>query len=121
MKAWGYKLRGYDATYDKASFDVRVRYEDDESCVLEILEINSGITFIVELENESQIYEQINLQKAEKGRAENPYRSSRKQGFTKASSGVFVALGSASRDRKYSVYDKRHDKSMPGCNSQSRF
>ena len=48
MRAEGYRLKGYDATYEKALFDVRSK-ANKEICVLEISEINSGTTFVVEL------------------------------------------------------------------------
>lgn len=50
MKASGYKLNGYDATYEKALFDVRNK-SNGHNHILEITELNSGITFLVETEN----------------------------------------------------------------------
>lgn len=54
MTVGGYKLRGYDATYEKCFFDVRTNLTD-KSCVLEILDNNSGITFILELDKDDKI------------------------------------------------------------------
>ena len=51
MKAEGYKLNGYDATYEKTLFDVKSK-ANKEICVLEVLDINSGITFVVELKKD---------------------------------------------------------------------
>lgn len=45
----GYKLNGYDATYEKATFLVRTRYRDNKTIIKEITETNSGITFIYEV------------------------------------------------------------------------
>lgn len=46
MKCEGYKLSGYDATYRKALFDVRDRGDN----VIEIEDVNGGITFILDLD-----------------------------------------------------------------------
>ena len=48
----GYKLNGYDATYERATFSVRKRYEDKHKIIREITELNSGITFIYEVKKE---------------------------------------------------------------------
>ena len=53
MKVTGYKLRGYDAVYEKTVFDIQSK-EDDKSRVLEITDINSGMTFIVALDKPSK-------------------------------------------------------------------
>ena len=48
----GYKLNGYDATYEKATFSVRKRDEDRRKIINEVTELNSGITFIYEVKKE---------------------------------------------------------------------
>ena len=48
MIVGGYKLNSYNATYEKTSFDVRKGTNADNNSVLEITDINSGITFIFE-------------------------------------------------------------------------
>ena len=58
MRVGGYKLRGYDATYEKCYFDVRTNLTD-KSCVLEVFDENSGITFILELDKEHKISRQF--------------------------------------------------------------
>ena len=58
MKVGGYRLKGYDATYDKTVFDVRTNYTE-ENCVLEILELNSGVTYILELDKRSKVIQPI--------------------------------------------------------------
>lgn len=45
----GYRLNGYNATYEKAVFSVRTRHEDRKTIIKEITELNSGITFIYEI------------------------------------------------------------------------
>ena len=47
--AEGYKLNGYDATYEKATFSECTRYEDKRKIIREVTELNSGITFIYEV------------------------------------------------------------------------
>ena len=47
--AEGYKLNGYDATYEKATFSEYTRYEDKRKIIREVTELNSGITFIYEV------------------------------------------------------------------------
>lgn len=49
MIAEGYRLNGYDAKYEKTTYHVRIRYEDDEVVIHEVTEANSGITFIYEI------------------------------------------------------------------------
>ena len=44
----GYKVNGYDASYEKTNFDVRYGKNAEKNRVLEITDINSGVTFIVE-------------------------------------------------------------------------
>ena len=53
MRVTGYKLRGYDATYDKTLFDIQSK-EDDKSRVLEITDINSGVTFIIPMDKSAK-------------------------------------------------------------------
>lgn len=48
MIVGGYKLNSYNATYEKTSFDVRKGLNADKNCVLEVTDINSGLTFIFE-------------------------------------------------------------------------
>ena len=47
MKVNGYKLNGYNATYEKTLFNV-VQSGD----MLEVTDINSGVTFLLELQEE---------------------------------------------------------------------
>lgn len=42
-------MNGYDAKYEKTTYHVRIRYEDDEVVIHEVTEANSGITFIYEI------------------------------------------------------------------------
>ena len=49
MIAEGYRLNGYDAKYEKTTYHVRIRYEDNEVVIHEVTEANSGITFIYEI------------------------------------------------------------------------
>lgn len=48
MIVGGYKLKGYDATYEKTTFDVRQGVNAENNCVLEVTDISSGITYIFE-------------------------------------------------------------------------
>lgn len=50
MRIQGYKLNGYNATYERAQFDIRPGYNAEKNRVLEITDIDSGITFIFETE-----------------------------------------------------------------------
>ena len=43
MRVTGYRLKGYDATYEKTTFDVT-----SVGNILQITEINSGVTFVVD-------------------------------------------------------------------------
>ena len=54
MIVGGYKLNGYNATYEKTSFDVRKGLNADKNCVLEVTDINSGMTYIFELDNQDR-------------------------------------------------------------------
>lgn len=119
-KIEGYKLNGYDATYDKALYNIHKRYEDADVCILEIMEIHSGITFIIELEKENKEHEQyakIIKEKCREKRTQNTYWRTREQGPPERNGGVFIAVSDASRNRKRAVYAKRHDQSMPGRDS----
>ena len=54
MRAVGYKLNAYNATYEKAYFNVQEGRNASGNRVLEITEDNSGITFILEFEGEKK-------------------------------------------------------------------
>ena len=58
MKVPGYKLRGYDATYEKTTFNAKL-HTHDKSCVLEVEDVNSGLTFILDFGDKPQ-FPQIN-------------------------------------------------------------
>ena len=58
MRVAGYRLKGYDAMYEKTWFDVRGR-SDDKSCVLEISEDLSGTTYIVEIDKDSKLFKML--------------------------------------------------------------
>ena len=47
----GYKLNGYNATYEKVCFDIREGFNSEKNRVLEVMDINSGITYIFELKD----------------------------------------------------------------------
>ena len=42
-------MNGYDAKYEKTTYHVRIRYEDENVVIHEVTETNSGITFIYEI------------------------------------------------------------------------
>lgn len=48
MRVTGYRLKGYDATYERCSFDLDMHFTED-SCVLEVADDASGIAFIFEI------------------------------------------------------------------------
>jgi len=48
MLVEGYKLNGYNATYEKVLLDVKSGYNLEKNCVLEVTDTDSGITFIFE-------------------------------------------------------------------------
>ena len=50
MKCAGYRLKGYDATYERATFDIRKGQEDSKSRVLIVEDLESGIQFIIEFD-----------------------------------------------------------------------
>ena len=62
MIVGGYRLKGYDATYEKTTFDVRSKV-NGETCVLEILENLSGVTYIVELDKNNEFCRRIRKKK----------------------------------------------------------
>lgn len=51
MRVAGYRLKGYDATYEKTTFNVSQK-QTGKSRVLEVLDESSGVTFIFELEDD---------------------------------------------------------------------
>ena len=52
MRIEGYKLNGYNATYEKTYFDVKHGKSAAKNRVLEVTDINSGITFMFELQDD---------------------------------------------------------------------
>lgn len=50
MRVVGYRLNGYNATYERTNFDIRHGYNGEKNRVLEVTDIESGITFIFETE-----------------------------------------------------------------------
>lgn len=60
--AEGYKINGYNATYEKTTFNVRTRYEDKKMVIREVTEINSGITFIYEVKKNERNRKKHNRQ-----------------------------------------------------------
>lgn len=60
--AEGYKLNGYDATYEKATFSECTRYEDKRKIIREVTELNSGITFIYEVKKNERDRKKHNRQ-----------------------------------------------------------
>ena len=60
--AEGYKINGYNATYEKATFNIRTRYEDEKMVIREVTEINSGITFIYEVKKSERNRKKHNRQ-----------------------------------------------------------
>lgn len=53
-KVEGYKINNYNATFDRATFEIRERYKDSKSRVLEITDINSGQAFIFDYNDFAQ-------------------------------------------------------------------
>ena len=49
MRIQGYKLNGYNATYEKTDLDVWVGYNGNKNCVLEVTDSQSGITYSFEI------------------------------------------------------------------------
>lgn len=60
--AEGYKLNGYDATYERATFSIVTRYEDEHKLICEVTELNSGITFIYEVKKNERDRKKHNRQ-----------------------------------------------------------
>ena len=50
----GYKLNGYNATYERAYFDVREGVNASKNRVLEVTDHDSGITFVLEFEGKKK-------------------------------------------------------------------
>lgn len=48
MMIRGYKLNGYNATYETCNIDVRRGYNGSGKCVLEVEDVLSGITYFFE-------------------------------------------------------------------------
>lgn len=48
MKIGGYKLNGYDATYEKCVLDIKPGINADNKHVLEVTDLLSGITYLFE-------------------------------------------------------------------------
>jgi hypothetical protein len=66
MRAEGYKVNGYDAAYCKTMFSVTIRGNGGESCVLEVTDIEAGVTFIVPLDEDTKTREIIYEQQVKK-------------------------------------------------------
>lgn len=47
----GYKLNGYNATYERTNFEVNEGYNASKNRVLEVTDINSGVTFFIEFQD----------------------------------------------------------------------
>lgn len=56
MKCEGYKISGYDATYQKTVFDVNER-----NGVLEVSDINTGAAFLIDLNDLKEIPRRIGV------------------------------------------------------------
>lgn len=54
MRVAGYKLKGYDATYERAYFNVQEGHNASGNAVLEITDNDSGITFILEFDEKKK-------------------------------------------------------------------
>lgn len=52
MRVEGYRLNGYNATYEKTLFEVRGGYNGTKGRVLEVTDIDSGMTFVFETEED---------------------------------------------------------------------
>ena len=48
MRIEGYRINGYNATYEQTYFDVREGKNAKKNRVLEVEDLNSGITFVFE-------------------------------------------------------------------------
>lgn len=65
MRVAGYRLKGYDATYERCSFDLDMHFTED-SCVLHVTELNSGVSYLLDLDNKQakSIKRRINKNKS---------------------------------------------------------
>lgn len=54
MRVAGYKLSAYDATYKRAYFDVQEGRNSSGNRVLEVRDDDSGITFVLEFEEQTR-------------------------------------------------------------------
>ena len=50
MRVAGYKLNGYNATYEPCELDIRTGKNSRKNRVLEMTDVDSGITYIFETE-----------------------------------------------------------------------
>ena len=91
MKCEGYKISGYDATYRKALFNVCERGKR----VLEITDLDSGTTFLVDFNGAER------KRRTSKWRKEEP----KQQGtsITFGSKGLFEQLKYSGRKRKNDI------------------
>ena len=91
MKCEGYKISGYDATYKKTTFNVCEKGER----VLEITDVDSGITFLVDFNGTSE-----QNRRTSKWRKDEP----KEQGtsITFGSKGLFEQLIYEGKKRKIS-------------------
>lgn len=64
MRITGYKLNGYNATYERTNFDVREYRNADKSRVLEVTEIETGVSYILEVGENLKSFERRNRIKA---------------------------------------------------------
>lgn len=120
MKCEGYVLDGYNAKYDKGLFNVA----EVGNGVLEITEVHTGLTIILEIAKESKLYEQYFKTEAKKKRtsgwiAKDTDRRSEQSGSTERNSSLFISSGRAGRLSEHRFYAERYDKSMPRCDSQN--
>ena len=54
MRVQGYKLNGYNATYERTLLDVKEGRNADKKCVLEVTDLQSGVTYIFEHESRNR-------------------------------------------------------------------
>ena len=89
MKCRGYRLNGYDATYTKTTFNI----VEQENRVLEITDLEGGITFVVEIDSLGE-----QNRRTSKWRKDEP----KEQGtsITFGSKGLFEQLMYESKKRK---------------------
>lgn len=117
----GYKVGGYDATYKKTLFSISER--GIENGVLEVTDIEAGVTFIVPLDDNRKAREIIYEQQVkkygkartrtgtwkQKQRAENNDRRTEQQGFEQGVCSKVITVSGSSRDRKPVLHAKRND------------